>query len=83
MKKPVSAEGDKLRVFTEGPKDEFAKLERQYDSASIEERDRLHPYFIRAIREKHPGLVRGTWRALRNGPESDAPRFHDTSARQD
>ena len=48
-------------------KPEFGKLERQYDSASIEERDRLHPHFIRALRKKHPGLLEKTWRALRNG----------------
>jgi hypothetical protein len=61
MKKPaVDGESDKLRALTEGPED-------QYDSASIEERDRLHPYFMRALRKKHPGLLEKTWRALRSG----------------
>jgi hypothetical protein len=68
MKKPaVDGEGGKLRALTEGPEDEFGKLARQYDSASIEERDRLHPDFMRALRKKHPGLPEKTWRALRNG----------------
>jgi hypothetical protein len=66
MKKSARA-GDEKPAHTQGPKDEFSKLERQYDRASIEERDRLHPDFIRAIRKKLPGLVEETWRALRNG----------------
>lgn len=67
MKKPVGGESDKPRAHTEESKDEFRKLEQQYDNASIEERDRLWPPFIREVREKHPGLVEETWRALRNG----------------
>jgi hypothetical protein len=57
MKKPVGGESDKPRALTEEPKDEFRKLEQQYDNASIEERDRLWPPFIRAVREKYPGRM--------------------------
>ena len=66
MKKPAG-EGDEKRAHTEGLEREFSELEQQYDNASIEERDRLHPDFIQAIRKNHPGLVEETWRALRNG----------------
>jgi hypothetical protein len=52
--------------LTAGLKDEFSELEQQYHSASIEERDRLHPDFIQTIRKKYPGLEEETWRALRN-----------------
>jgi hypothetical protein len=61
-----AGEGDENPTHTAGLKDEFSELEQQYDSASIEERDRRHPNFIRAIREKYPGLEEETWRALRN-----------------
>jgi hypothetical protein len=74
MKKP-RGESHKPRAHTEGP-DEFSKLEQQYDSASIEERDRLHPDFIQAIRKKHPGLVEETWRALRSGDSLKATLRH-------
>jgi hypothetical protein len=66
MKKPAGG-GDEKPAHTAEPKDEFSKLEQQYDSASIEERDRLHPHFMRALRKKHPRLLEKTWRALRNG----------------
>ena len=66
MKKP-RGENHKTPAHTEGSKDEFSKLEQQYDSASIEARDLLHPDFIQAIRKKQPGLVEETWRALRSG----------------
>jgi hypothetical protein len=65
MKKPRD-ESHKPRARAAAP-DEFSKLEQQYDSASIEERDRVHPDFIQAIRKKHPGLVEETWRALCSG----------------
>jgi hypothetical protein len=74
MKKP-RGESHKPRAHTEGP-DEFSKLEQQYDSASIEERDRLHPDFIQAIRKKRPGLVEETWRALRSGDSLKATLRH-------
>jgi hypothetical protein len=69
-------ESHKPRAHTEGSKVESSKLEQQYDSASIEERDRLHPDFIQAIRKKHPGLVEETWRALRNGDSLKATLRH-------
>ena len=37
--------------------DEFDKLQQQYHDATIDERNRLWPNFIRAIREKYPGLL--------------------------
>jgi hypothetical protein len=74
MKKP-RGESHKPRAHTEGL-DEFSKLEQQYDSASIEERDRLHPDFIQAIRKKRPGLVEETWRALRSGDSLKATLRH-------
>ena len=74
MKKP-RGESHKPRAHTEGP-DEFSKREQQYDSASIEERDRLHPDFIRAIGKKHPGLAEETWRALRSGDSLKATLRH-------
>ena len=67
MKKPVGGESDRPRTLTEEPNDEFRKLEQQYDNASIEERDRLWPSFIRAVREKYPGRMKESWQALRNG----------------
>ena len=75
MKKPAG-EDDEKPAHTAAPKDEFNKLEQQYDSASIEERDRLHPDFFQAIRRKHPGLVEETWRALRNGDSLKATLRH-------
>jgi hypothetical protein len=66
MKKPAR-EGDEKPAHTDASNGEFSKLEHQYDNASIEERDRLHPDFIRAIHKKRPGLAEETWRALRNG----------------
>ena len=74
MKKP-RGESHKPRAHTDGP-DEFSKLGQQYDSASIEERDRLHPDFIQAIRKKQPGLVEETWRALRSGDSLKATLRH-------
>jgi hypothetical protein len=64
IEKPAG-EDDQKPAHAEGPDDEFSKLEQQYDSASIEERDRLHPEFIQAIRTRYPGLEEETWRALR------------------
>ena len=75
MKKPA-CEGDEKPAHTAEPKDEFSKLEQQYDSASIEDRDRLHPDFIQAIRRKHPGFVEETWQALRNGDSLKATLHH-------
>lgn len=74
--KKRAGEDDEKPAYTAVPKDEFSKLEQQYDSASIEERDRLHPDFIQAIRKKHPGLVEETWRALRNGNSLKATLRH-------
>ena len=57
--KKSRGESHNPRAHTEAAPEgrEFGKLEQQYDSAWIEERDRLHPDFIQAIRTKHPGLV--------------------------
>jgi hypothetical protein len=37
--------------------DEFDKLQQQYHDATIDERNRLWPNFIRPIRQKFPGLL--------------------------
>ena len=64
MKKPADSKSDN----PEDPElDEFSKLQQQYDEASIEERERLRPDLIRAIRKIYPGLLEKFERAFRNG----------------
>ena len=65
MKKPAVGETDKLRALNEDP--ELRTLMERYDAATPDERERLHPDLIRAIREKFPGFVEEYERAFRNG----------------
>jgi hypothetical protein len=65
MKKPTVGETDKLRALTEDP--EGRALMERYDAASPDERERLHPDLIRAIREKFPGFLEEYELAFRNG----------------
>ena len=52
-----AGEGDEKPADPAGLKDEFGELEQQYHNASIEERDRLYPDFLRAVRKKYRGLA--------------------------
>jgi hypothetical protein len=64
MKKPA----DSNTGNPEGPElDEFSKLQQQYDEASAEERERLWPDLIRAIREIDPSFLQKFERAFRSG----------------
>ena len=64
MKKPA----DSNRGNPEGPElDEFSKLQQQYDEASAEERERLWPDLIRAIRKIDPSFLQKFERAFRSG----------------
>jgi len=47
--------------------DDFDKLQQQYHDATIDERNRLWPDFIRAIRERYPGFLEEVDRKFRNG----------------
>jgi hypothetical protein len=47
--------------------DEFNKVQQQYFDATIDERNRLWPNFIREIREKYPGLLEEFEHKFRNG----------------
>jgi hypothetical protein len=47
--------------------DEFNKLQQQYFDATIDERNRLWPNFIRAIRETYPGFLEEFEHKFRNG----------------
>jgi hypothetical protein len=70
MKKPTVGKTGKLRALAEDPElgaNEFDKLQQQYDNASIGERERLWPHFIRAIRDRYPGFLEEYERAFRNG----------------
>jgi hypothetical protein len=64
MKKPAASKRDN----PEDPElDEFSKLQQQYDEASAEERERLWPDLIRAIREIDPCFLQKFERAFRSG----------------
>jgi hypothetical protein len=64
MKKPVDSKGDNR----EAPElDEFSKLQQQYDEASTEQRERLWPDLIRAIRKIDPNYLQKFERAFRSG----------------
>ena len=64
MKKPVDSKGGN----SEAPElDEFSKLQQQYDEASTEERERLWPDLIRAIRKIDPNFLQKFERAFRSG----------------
>jgi hypothetical protein len=65
MKKPAVGEIDKLGALTNEP--QMRALMDKYDAASPDERERLHPDLIRAIREKFPGFVEEYELAFRNG----------------
>ena len=82
MKKP-RGERHNPRAHTEGP-DEFRKLGQHSDSASIEERDRLHPDFIQAIPQEAAWPCGGDLASVaqRRFPQGDAPPFHEATARQ-
>ena len=47
--------------------DDFDKLQQQYHDATFDERNRLWPGFIRAIREKYPGFLEEVDDKFRNG----------------
>lgn len=47
--------------------DDFDKLQQQYFDATIDERNRLWPDFIRAIRETYPGFLEEVEHKFRNG----------------
>jgi hypothetical protein len=47
--------------------DDFDKLQQQYFEATYDERERLWPDFIRAIREAYPGLVEEFEQAFSSG----------------
>jgi hypothetical protein len=47
--------------------DEFNKLQQQYFDATIDERNRLWPNFIRAIRQTYPGFLEEVEHKFRNG----------------
>jgi hypothetical protein len=47
--------------------DDFDKLQQQYHDATLDERNRLWPDFIRAIREKYPGFLEEVDHKFRNG----------------
>lgn len=64
MKKPADSKSDN----PEDPElDEFSKLQQQYDEASAEERERLWPDLIRAIRKIDPSLLQKFEGAFRSG----------------
>jgi len=64
MKKPA----DNKRDNPEDPElDEFSKLQQQYDEASVEERKRLWPNLISAIRKIDPSFLQKFERAFRSG----------------
>ena len=47
--------------------DEFNKLQQQYFDATFDDRNRLWPNFIRAIRETYPGFLEEVEKKFRNG----------------
>ena len=47
--------------------DDFDKLQQQYHDATLDERNRLWPDLIRAIREKYPGFLEEVDHKFRNG----------------
>jgi hypothetical protein len=47
--------------------DDFDKLQQRYHDATIDERNRLWPDFIPAIRERYPGFLEEVDRKFRNG----------------
>ena len=64
MKKRADSKSDNPA----GPElDEFSKLQQQYDGASAEERERLWPDLIRAIRKIDPSFLQKFERAFRSG----------------
>ena len=60
---PGEGEGNEKSAFSE----DFLELQRRYYSATFEERNRLWPEFIRAIREAAPGFIEEFDRAFRSG----------------
>ena len=81
MKKPA----DSKRDNPEGPElDEFSKLQQQYDEASAEERERLWPDLIRAIRKIDPSFLQKFERAFRSGDylKATGRERDETSPRQ-
>ena len=64
MKKPtLPGESDDKRGLSQ----DFLKLQQQYHDATTEERERLWPGFIRAIRKTYPGFLEEYECAFRNG----------------
>jgi hypothetical protein len=61
--KPTRLTCEQERAMT----DEFNKLQQQYFDATIDERNRLWPDFIRAIRETYPGFIEEVEHKFRNG----------------
>ena len=64
MKKPTQAGQS---VEKRGLSQDFLKLQERYHDATTEERERLWPGFIRAIRKTYPGFLEEYERAFRNG----------------
>jgi hypothetical protein len=64
MKKSADRERDNPQ---DAELDEFGKLQQQYDEASVEERERLWPDLIHAIRKIDPSFPQNFERAFRSG----------------